>query len=132
MARNRRHQSAAIRFGPALKAVVLCAVIGGSAVGYVWQKEQVRRLGDRIVRAENELDRIRAENRKLRERLAQMQSPASLEMLERQHNLGLVQPSPDQVMRLSEPASPVWATPPGSVEPRLAVNQPAGGWPPGR
>jgi hypothetical protein len=36
MAKNRKNQAAAIRFGPALKASFLCLLIGGSAVGYVW------------------------------------------------------------------------------------------------
>ena len=45
MARNRKYQSAAIRFGPALKALLLCLLIGGSGVGYVWQKDQIIRLG---------------------------------------------------------------------------------------
>jgi len=45
MARNRKSQSAAIRFGPALKAFLLCLLIGGSGIGYVWQKDQIGRLG---------------------------------------------------------------------------------------
>jgi len=103
MARNRRHQSAAIRFGPALKAVVLCLVIGGSAVGYVWQKDQLRQLGDRMVSGERSLDALRRQNDKLRRELVTLQSPAHLERLAQQHNLGLVQPPPHQVVRLPEP-----------------------------
>ena len=38
MAKNLKNQAAAIRFGPALKASFLCLLIGGAAVGYVWQK----------------------------------------------------------------------------------------------
>jgi hypothetical protein len=45
MAKNRKYQSAAVRFGPALKAFLLCAVIGGSGVGYVWQKSQIDAKG---------------------------------------------------------------------------------------
>ena len=52
MAKNRKHQSAAIRFGPALKAFLLCVLIGGSAVGYVWQKSQIEQLGDQIKQRE--------------------------------------------------------------------------------
>ena len=48
MAKNRKNQSAAIRFGPALKAVFLCLLIAGSAVGYVWQKSQIYQLGQQI------------------------------------------------------------------------------------
>ena len=45
MARNRKYQSAANRFGPALKAFLLCLLIGGPGVGYVWQKDQISQLG---------------------------------------------------------------------------------------
>ncbi len=103
MARNRRHQSAAIRFGPALKAGVLCLVIGGSAVGYVWQKDQIRQLGDRYVATERSLDELHRQNEKLHRELITLQSPANLERLAQQHHLGLVRPSPDQVIRLPEP-----------------------------
>jgi hypothetical protein len=41
MARNRKNQSAAMRFGPVLKALLLCLLIGGSGIGYVWQKDQI-------------------------------------------------------------------------------------------
>ena len=41
MAKNRKNQSAAIRFGPAIKAFLLCALVGGAGVGYVWQKGRI-------------------------------------------------------------------------------------------
>ena len=41
MARNRKNQSAVVRFGPAVKALLLCLFIGGSGVGYVWQQNQL-------------------------------------------------------------------------------------------
>ena len=52
MARNRKYQSAAIRFGPTLKALLLCLLIGGSGVGYVWQKDQIYQLGQQIRKRE--------------------------------------------------------------------------------
>ena len=45
MAKNRKNQAAEIRFGPVLKVVLLCSLIGGSAIGYAWQKNQIERLG---------------------------------------------------------------------------------------
>lgn len=102
MARNRRHQSAAIRFGPALKAVALCLVIGGSAVGYVWQKDQIRQLGDQIARGEQSLTALRRQNELLTERLEALRSTANLERLAQQYYPGLVRPAPDQVIRLPE------------------------------
>jgi hypothetical protein len=48
MAKNRKNQSAAIRFYPALKALFLCLLIAGLALGYVWQKSQIYQLGRQI------------------------------------------------------------------------------------
>jgi hypothetical protein len=103
MARNRRHQSAAIRFVPALRAVVLCVLIGGSAVGYVWQKDQIRQLGVRYTEGEKALEAFRRQNETLRLELDELLSSATLERLVQQYQLGLVQPSPDQVIQLPEP-----------------------------
>jgi hypothetical protein len=102
MARNRRHQSAAIRFGPALKAVALCLLIGGSAVGYVWQKDQIRQLGDKIAKGEQSLKALRRQNEMLTRRLEALRSTANLERLAQQYHPGLVRPDPDRVIRLPE------------------------------
>ena len=75
MAKNRKHQSAAIRFGPALKAFLLCALIGGSGVGYVWQKSQISELGQQISKRERHLVQLQEQNKKLRDQLAMLRSP---------------------------------------------------------
>lgn len=103
MAKNRKYRSAAIRFGPALKAFLLCLLIGGSGVGYVWQKDQIRRLGQQIRERELRLSQLEEENEKRKKQLATMHSPGYLETRIRELNLGLVQPQLSQVWRLSEP-----------------------------
>lgn len=103
MAKNRKYQSAAIRFGPALKAFLLCLMIGGSGVGYVWQKTQIDELGRDIRRRELHLIEMRESNKKLRDQLAMLRSPAKLDQRARELNLGLVQPQPAQIWRLAEP-----------------------------
>jgi hypothetical protein len=103
MARNRKYQSAAIRFGPALKAFLLCLVIGGSGIGYVWQKDQIQRLGEQIKSREQRLSALRDENEKRRKQLATMRSPAFLERRIKELNLGLAAPELPQVWRLEEP-----------------------------
>jgi len=105
MARNRKSHSAAIRFGPALKAFLLCLLIGGSGVGYVWQKDQIARLGQQIKGREARLAGLVEQNEKLRKQLSLMRSPRYLEMRNRDLNLGLVAPQPSQVWRMSEPTS---------------------------
>ena len=103
MARNRKHQSAAIRFGPALKAFLLCALLGGSGVGYVWQKNQINELGQQISKREKRLVELQNQNKKLRDHLAMLRSPAKLDQRVRELNLGLVQPQPSQIWRIAEP-----------------------------
>lgn len=105
MARNRKNQPAAIRFGPALKAFLLCLIIGGSGVGYVWQKTQIDELGRNIRKHEMDLSQKREANKKLRDQLAMLRSPANLarRVGPQELNLGLVQPQPVQVWRLTEP-----------------------------
>lgn len=103
MARNRKSQSAAIRFGPALKALLLCLLIGGTGVGYVWQKEQIVRLGQQKKTRELQLAFLQDRNEKLRKQLAVMRSPKFLEARIKELNLGLVPPQPAQICRLIEP-----------------------------
>ena len=105
MARNRKSQSAAIRFGPALKAFLLCLLIGGSGVGYVWQKDQIVRLGQQIKTREIRFNGLEKQNEKLEKQLATMRGPQFLEMRIKELNLGLVPPQSGQVWRLTEPSA---------------------------
>jgi hypothetical protein len=106
MAGNRKSQSASIRFAPALKALFLCLLIAGSAVGYVWQKNQIYRLGRQISQSESKLKQLRAGNKQLSDQLAILRSPVALDQRVRQLNLGLVSAQPMQVVRLQDNFSP--------------------------
>jgi cell division protein FtsB len=110
MARNRKYKSAAIRFGPVLKTVVICAIIGGACVGYVWQKDQISRLGKQILERERRIKELQALNVKLQNHLGDLRSPQYLEAKIKDLKLGLVRPSPSQVWRLAEPMAedPGW------------------------
>src|SRR5512142_862378 len=103
MARNRRYQSAAIRFGPALKAFLLCLLIGGAGVGYVWQKDQISQLGRQIAQRETRLRKLRIETDKLAKQLGTMRSPPFVERRIQDLHLGLVPTQPAQVLWLREP-----------------------------
>ncbi|MCW5555006.1 MAG: hypothetical protein KIS67_22940 [Verrucomicrobiae bacterium] len=103
MARNRKHQSAAVRFGPALKAFMLCALIGGSGVGYVWQKSQIDELGRQIKQREVRLAELQYQNKKLADHLAILRSPKDLRRRLPDLKLGLGPVHPTQVWRLPEP-----------------------------
>ena len=123
MAKNRKNQSAAIRFGPALKALFLCLLIAGSAVGYVWQKSQIYQLGQQIRQREVRLARLQNDDRKLSDQLSILRSPTMLDRRGRELNLGLSPAQPMQVLRLAEPAS---APPESKILTRQFAERPAG------
>ncbi len=128
MARNRKYQSAAIRFGPALKAFLLCLLIGGSGVGYVWQKDQIAQLGQQINKRELRLADLAKQNEKLRKQLSVMRSPPFLERRIQDLNLGLVRPQPAQIWWLTEPSPdvPRQDTTPQYAAPRRGGPEPKG------
>src|SRR5208282_1389197 len=102
--KNRKSQSAVIRFGPALKASFLCLLIAGSAVGYVWQKSQIYQLGQQIRQREIRLAQLKDMNQKLGDQLAMLRSPTMLDRRSRELNLGLGPAQPSQIWRLPEPS----------------------------
>jgi hypothetical protein len=110
MANNRRNQSGAVRFVPALKAVLLCTLIGGSCVGYVLQKNKIYELGQQIGARQSKLDRLRKENQILADRYASMQLPQRLAERVRDLKLGLVPPQRHQIVWISELPAIVPAT----------------------
>jgi hypothetical protein len=70
----------------------LCLLIGGAAVGYVWQKNQIDQLGRQIKQRETKLAELRDQNKKLRDQMAMLRSPARLQQKMLELNLGLVAP----------------------------------------
>jgi cell division protein FtsB len=107
MAKNRKNQAAAIRFGPALKASFICLLIGGSAVGYVWQKSQIDRLGQQIRLRETKLAQLQSDNKQLGDQISILHSPVMLDQRAKELNLGLAPATPMQIVRLTEtPVAP--------------------------
>ncbi|MDD5141138.1 MAG: septum formation initiator family protein [Verrucomicrobiales bacterium] len=121
MAKNRKNQSAAIRFGPALKALFLCLLIAGSAVGYVWQKSQIYQLGKQIHQKEVRLAQLARDNKKLDDQLGLLRSPVMLDQRARELKLGLGPVPPMNVFRLQE--TPVVAPENKNLPRQLAVRQ---------
>jgi hypothetical protein len=119
MAKNRKNQAAAIRFGPAFKALFLCLLIASSAVGYVWQKSQIYQLGKQKIEKESRLKQLVRDNKNLNDQLTALRSVVTLD--QRARSLGLVPAQPMQVVRLPEPP---FATPENKNSTRqLALRQ---------
>jgi hypothetical protein len=108
MAKNRKYQSAGVRFGPALKALLLCGIIGGAGVGYVWQKSQIGQLGDQRKEREQYLNKLKGQNADLRRQFETICTPANLGQRVRDLKLGMAPAQQSQVWSLAEPTgSPV-------------------------
>jgi len=126
MAKNRKNQAAEIRFGPVLKVVLLCSLICGAAIGYVWQKGQLDRLGRQISDRENRLRQLKNDNTRLVDQIDYLRSPVMLDRRSRELNLGLAPAQPLQVVRLVDvPPAPV------AGETRQFAQRPAVGGMPG-
>lgn len=122
MARNRKYQTTATRFAPALRAFLLCALIGGSGVGYVWQKSRIEVLSKQMKEREQRLDALETSNKKLRKHLATEQLAPSLIAKINSLKLGLVPMTPNQVWRMTEP---VPDQPAGPAVPQYAAGRAA-------
>jgi hypothetical protein len=107
MAKNRKNQAAAIRFGPALKASFLCLLIGGSALGFVWQKNEIYRLGQQRGQREARLKQLLADNLRLSDQVGVLHGTVMLDQRAKELNLGLTPATPFQVVHLTEtPVAP--------------------------
>jgi len=105
MRSNRKRES--LRFGNVAKSLFTCLAIATIGVGYVWQKNQIYRLGDEIKKRETAFAAAEKRNTMLAAQLAQLKSPVYLEARCQQANLGLVAPKETQTIRLLEPG-PEW------------------------
>lgn len=103
MARNRKYQSAGVRFGPALKALLLCGIIGGAGVGYVWQKSQISQLGEQRTKREIRLKELIRQNDLLRQQYAACCTREYLDRRVRDLKLGMGLAQQSQIWSLPEP-----------------------------
>ena len=103
MAKNRKSQTAGMKFGPALGALILCSALAGVGWCYLWQKGQISQLGRQVKEREKTLDGLRIQDDKLRETLAGLRKADALKRRVSELNLGLTQPVQGQVESLPEP-----------------------------
>ena len=91
-----------MRFGPALKAVIICVITCSLGLGYVWQKQQINTLGQCLKEKEIALEQLRRENKRRGDNLAYLMSPQELDSRLAQLKLDLVVPRPEQIVVLQE------------------------------
>jgi hypothetical protein len=98
-----RRRSAPLKPGTVMAAILVCAAVCLSGIGYIWAKTQVWTLGREMKALELRLDELRRANDGLSRTYAAMCTPRALEERMKRYNLGLVAPQPDQMVRLPEP-----------------------------
>jgi cell division protein FtsB len=120
MGRNRKNGSATWLV-PGAKAALICLLLGGSAIGYVYQKNQLIELGRQIQKSEQQLKALSDSNTRLHRSLLTLQSTVYLENRVRELRLPLAQPAQSQILTIMEiPAS---AQPAPKSQPLFAENQ---------
>ena len=102
MSYKQRTQAGKVRFGPAIVASVLVLLLGGSAAGYVVQKNNIQALGRQLKGMEVRLERLRLENRQLAQQLNLERSPVYLERRVVELHLDLHMPEPSQILLIPE------------------------------
>jgi cell division protein FtsB len=108
-----------LRLGTVAKSLLTCICVAGIGLFYVWQKNQIYRLGDEIKKREAALMAAEKRITMLAAHLAQLKSPAYLESRCQQLNLGLGAPRETQMVRLLEPGAE-WDT---RIIPPVALNR---------
>jgi len=101
MKRNRKREP--LHFGTVARNLLACICVAVIGLGYVWQKNQIHRLGDEIKKREAALAAAQKRNVMLDAKLAEYKSPSYLEARCRQYNLNLASPREQQMVRLYEP-----------------------------
>jgi cell division protein FtsB len=120
MGRNRKNGSATWLV-PGAKAALICLLLGGSAIGYVYQKNQLIELGRQIQKSEQQLKALSDSNMRLHRSLLTLQSTVYLENRVRELKLGLAQPAQSQILTIVE--MPASASPAPKSQPLFAENQ---------
>jgi hypothetical protein len=121
--KNRKHNEARAQLGPVLKAGVICLLLGGSAVGYVLQKNKLHELGRQIAKRESVLNALKADNKVRSMQLANLQLPRRIEERVNEQRLGLFRTPAVQMIWLPEPTIEVKT----NETPALVFDEPWGG-----
>jgi hypothetical protein len=121
MARNKRNESA-LRPGPVIATLAVCALFVTLGVGYVWYKNQIDLLGHQIKERETHLTDLERQNKMRRDQLAVLCSPVALDSMVKKLNLGLGPPDKSQIIWIVEvPETDQTVPPPAVNEPRTQV-----------
>ena len=100
---GKRNNPAVIGFGQLIKVVLLISFIGGGALGYVWQKNQIGRLAAQARERENAIKKLKHDNVFFMLQIRDLQESVKLMRRVSELQLGLGPRQESQVVRLEEP-----------------------------
>ncbi len=98
-----RNRQTHIQAATIAKVVALSLFLGGSGVGYVFQKGQIDGLAKQIKANDEVLNELETRQQSLKLKLEKSTSRAQLELARRHFDLPLVQPDRRHVLTLPEP-----------------------------
>jgi hypothetical protein len=100
----RRRKTAPLKVKTVVAVASLCGGVCLAGIVYVWAKTEVHTLGRQLKTLEVQLDELKRTNHLFERRYATMCTPQKLDAAVKMLNLGLAAPTPDQIVRLVEPA----------------------------
>jgi hypothetical protein len=99
-----RRRAVAVKPATVITSIVVCAAICLAGIGYVWAKTQVWSLSREMKKLEVRRDEMKRINEALQRTYAAMCTHERLDARVKELQLGLAAPTPDQMVRLPEPA----------------------------
>ncbi len=98
---SRRRHSGSNRWIHGL--IVLALIAAATGIVYVWQRNRLLNMGYTVSTLRSEIAALDEERTKLEADLGELKEPNRIRQLVRERGLGLVPPSRDQIVYLSEP-----------------------------
>ncbi len=107
MARNRKREDVALRWGTLVRSLLASLAIAGLGVGYVRQSIVQDRLGREWNKLEQQNEELTRAISAQRHQLSQLKSGEGLRVLMARHGISLTNPSPARRIYLELPVRPV-------------------------
>jgi hypothetical protein len=95
--------SNAVKAATVAKVLALSLLLGGSGVGYVFQKDQIHGLMQQVKDNDQTIHELVTRQKQLKALLEESTTRARLELLGRHFQLGLQMPGPGRTVTLGEP-----------------------------
>jgi hypothetical protein len=83
-----------VRAVPVIQALLICLFVGGAAIGYVYQKNQLNRLNRAIEDLRDRRDRLVSQGEEYRRKVSELHAPDRIRAEVERLGLVLIEPDP--------------------------------------